>query len=403
MLTARLYAWSRRHALAIDTVTAALLVLALAPLSGESHGPAGWVFGTLTLAPLAVRRRWPVGVLVVVVVLSLVQVAVLPGVLPANVSAPIVLYTVAAHVPSFRVRLAALGSGLIGSVLAGGWTNGSPQAPSTAVTIAVSLSAFMTLVWVVGNLVRGREEMVAQLRSANELLEAEREQRDLLAAQRERVRVAREVHDIVAHSLSVVVIQADGASYAAQNAGTWDRESAAAALTAIGDTARLALGETRRVVAVLREGDAEPGPAHGRGLPDIEDLIGAVRAAGLPVTSDVPADLPAVTDEVAFTAYRVVQEALTNVIRHAGDDATGRVSLEPVPGGLRVTVSDDGTAPVPEAGAADVEGNGLQGMRERVLASGGQFLAGPRAVGGFAVTATLPSAGATESGRQGSG
>ncbi len=388
MLTTRLYAWSREHTLALDTYVAALLVVALGPLSYGVRGWPGLVFGVLSLAPLAVRRRWPVAVLAFVLAVSLAQVVALPGVLPANVAQPFVLYTVAAHVTSFRIRLVALGFGLLGSLLVV-LRLSAQEDWASALAISGSLAVFMSLVWAMGNLVRGREAMVDELRRANASLEHEREQRDLVAAQRERVRVARDVHDIVAHSLSVVVVQADGAAYAAEHSPDWGPGAAADALTAIGETAQAALAETRNVVAVLRDDEGESTASTAAGLTDIHELIESVRSAGLQVVLDADITESAeMGEETSLTAYRVVQEGLTNVLKHAGPDASGSVRLERTPGGVRVTVTDDGVGlAVPLNGA----GSGLKGMRERVLACGGEFVAGPRAAGGFAVTATLPA------------
>ncbi len=259
-----------------------------------------------------------------------------------------------------------------------------------AVGLGVGLAAFLAVLWLLGDLVRAREGTMAQLRDANAALARDREQRDQLVAQRERLAVARDVHDVVAHSLSVVVVQADGASYAAEHAERWSREEAVAALTAIGRTARGALAETRRVVGVLREDDPARGAGTAPGLADIDRLVAAVRAAGVPVSATLPAAAPDdVTAEVQLAAYRVVQEGLTNVLKHAGADARGEVLVERVPDGLRVTVADDGLG---GAALSDGPGSGLAGMRERVAAAGGHLVAGPRARGGYAVTATLPFA-----------
>lgn len=396
MLTARLYTWSRAHTLLIDSVVAGLLFLTTGLLAAAATGWPGLLVAVLTIAPLAVRRRWPVLVMAWVVAVSLLQLVLSASPSPVNVVQPLVLYTVAAHVDSFRVRLAALGFGLLGAVLAAmrWFTNASGAAD--IVVSAIGLSIFMTLVWVLGNLVRGRESMVTELRAANDALEREREQRDLLAAQRARVAIARDVHDIVAHSLSVVVVQADGAGYAAEHAERWQRADAAQALTAIGLTAREALAETRRVVAVLREDEglpheAAPGRPDPRGLADIPRLVASVRAAGLTVQDGSLPGGGDVAPETGLTAYRVVQEGLTNVLKHAGPTAQAQVCVERLPGLLRVTVSDTGGPAPPLVGDGDrMPGSGLVGMRERVAAAGGQLVAGPRAGGGFTVTATLP-------------
>ena len=144
------------------------------------------------------------------------------------------------------------------------------------------------------------------------------------------------------------------------------------------------------MVGVLREDDPARGAATAPGLADIDRLVAAVRAAGVPVSATLPDAAPDdVTAEVQLAAYRVVQEGLTNVLKHAGPDARGEVLVERVPDGLRVTVADDGLG---GAALSDGPGSGLAGMRERVAAAGGHLVAGPRARGGYAVTATLPFA-----------
>jgi signal transduction histidine kinase len=228
-----------------------------------------------------------------------------------------------------------------------------------------------------------------RLQQANEALARDREQRDQLVAERERLAIARDVHDVVAHSLSVVVVQADGASYAAEHADRWTRDEAVAALTAIGQTARVALAETRRVVGVLREDSGSADHGSEPGLADLDRLVAAVRSAGVPVDATLPEVDPDVAADVQLAAYRVVQEGLTNVLKHAGAEARSEVLVERVPRGLRVTVADDGLG---GSARSDGPGSGLAGMRERVAATGGHLVAGPRARGGYAVTATLPVA-----------
>ena len=148
--------------------------------------------------------------------------------------------------------------------------------------------------------------------------------------------------------------------------------------------------ETRRVVGVLREDSGHADAAPEPGLADIDRLVSAVRSAGVPVRATLPDSAPDdVAAEVQLAAYRVVQEGLTNVLKHAGADARGEVLVERVPGGLRVTVADDGLG---GSAPSDGPGSGLAGMRERVAAAGGQLVAGPRTRGGYAVTATLPLA-----------
>ena len=164
--------------------------------------------------------------------------------------------------------------------------------PRSAVGLGLALAVFLAVLWLLGDLVRAREGTMARLHEANEALARDRDQRDQLVAERERLAVARDVHDVVAHSLSVVVVQADGASYAAEHADRWTRDEAVAALTAIGETARGALAETRRVVGVLREDSGNADAAPEPGLADIDRLVSAVRSAGRPGARDLAGQRP---------------------------------------------------------------------------------------------------------------
>lgn len=198
-----------------------------------------------------------------------------------------------------------------------------------------------------------------------------------------RVRVARELHDVLSHSLSVVVIQAEVADTYLDK----DPDRAHEAIRRIAATARDALGDTRRMVGVLRDpDDVAPGADH-LGVSDLPALVDRIRESGVPVTLEVGQDLPTLTAQGTVTAYRVVQESLTNVIRHAGKAPT-RVRLTPVQGRLVIEVWDAGSDVVATSSA----GLGLVGMRERVRACGGELTSGPGPDGGFRVRAVLPAA-----------
>nr|WP_277606631.1 sensor histidine kinase [Rhodococcus aetherivorans] len=225
---------------------------------------------------------------------------------------------------------------------------------------------------------------MANLSERNRLLELEREKETELAALGERTRIAREMHDIVAHSLTVVIAQADGGRYAAPQ----HPEGAVSALTAIADTGRRALSDMRSLLAVLRE----DGPREFRVAPgpdDLDELIADLRGGGLDVEFTVTGprrDLPAGT---GLTVYRIVQEALTNVLRHAGPRAHVRVRLAWLPERVEVEIVDNG-----RGAAALVEprpgGQGLIGMAERARLHGGAVSAGPAPGGGYRVHALLP-------------
>lgn len=248
--------------------------------------------------------------------------------------------------------------------------------------------------WLVGMLVRrqlqARADHIALLTERAELLAARQEESERRATLAERLRIAREMHDIVAHHLSVVVIQAQGAQRAVDS----DRARAKTAMADVERTGRTALEEMRRMLGVLRPGEstAVPGPAGtyvpAAGLADIDSLTERLRQAGLAVTvvrQGEPADVP---EDIGLTVYRIVQESLTNVLKHAGP-ATATVELD-FSGTIAVTVTDDGRgASAALAGLPDA-GHGTAGMRERVAALGGQLSAGPKPGGGYRVHATIP-------------
>jgi signal transduction histidine kinase len=235
--------------------------------------------------------------------------------------------------------------------------------------------------WLAGIVLRARREAAALTARANEL------QRDAqVATAEERSRIARELHDIVAHNLSVVVLQAAGAR--AQADGESPNQST---LEKIERSGREALAEMRRLVGVLREDDAaglelEPNP----GIAQLPGLIARVRAAGLDVELQLDnrtADLPPALD---LSAYRIIQEALTNTLKHAGTPAHVWVSVRCEPADLVIEIIDDGGRRSLEVASPQGGGHGLVGMSERVALFGGQLHAGPRAPSGFAVHARLP-------------
>ena len=208
---------------------------------------------------------------------------------------------------------------------------------------------------------------------------AEREQQARVAEERTRNEIARELHDIVAHSLSVMIVQAEGGKALA----TKKPEKAPEVLDTIAETGREALVEMRRIVGVLRQDtDADYSPSPG--LAEIPELV---EKSGVKVTFTVTGQEPVVSQALGLVAYRVVQEALTNVLKHAGPGAHASVTLAYSPTAIHVEIVDDGYG---DAVQGDGRGHGLQGMRERVTSMGGRLSAGPRKEGGFCVMAKLP-------------
>ena len=238
------------------------------------------------------------------------------------------------------------------------------------------------LAWVLGDSMRYRRGYYAALEDRAARLEAERDAQAKVAAAAERARIARELHDVIAHHVSVMVVQADGARYALRT----DSRTTETALTAIACTGRQALTEMRRLLGVLRTAGDQAELAPMPGLGELRELLDQARAAGLAVTytlSGTPRELP---EGAELAAYRVVQESLTNTRKHAGLAASAAVTLRYEPGGLVVEVTDDGMA----VSAGDGGGHGLAGMRERIEMYGGTVQAGPLAGGGFRVLARLP-------------
>jgi signal transduction histidine kinase len=237
-----------------------------------------------------------------------------------------------------------------------------------------------------GLAVRIRRSQLAVLRDRAARLEIERDQRSKLAAATERTRMAREMHDIVGHNLSVIITLADGGAYAADVTPARGKE----ALQLIGDTGRQALGELRRMLGVLREQPEVPDLRPQPNIADIDVLCARVRAAGPAVVYRTAGDLEALDRGVQLTVYRIVQEALTNTLKHAGPDTRAYLALTVEGSELRVRVEDTGPPgdtgqPAPSSEA----GHGLAGMRERAALYGGTVIAGPRPGGGWTVQATL--------------
>jgi signal transduction histidine kinase len=231
--------------------------------------------------------------------------------------------------------------------------------------------------WTVGRVVRSRTQLAAGLAREAARLESER----VVAVSEERARIARELHDVIAHSVSVMVVQAG----AAQAVLEQHPERAVESLEAVQETGRQALVEMSRLVGLLRDDSEELGLAPQPGLGELDALVAQVRTAGLPVEVRIEGLQRKVSLGVDLSAYRVIQEALTNALKHAGR-ARAEVTVRFEHDALEVEVLDDG----PGCMNAHSGGHGLAGMRERVSVFGGEFVAGPLPGGGFAVRARLP-------------
>jgi signal transduction histidine kinase len=378
-----IYAWLRRHQILVDSALAG--VLALFAAGQMLADPVLQVPMTAALVvPVAFRRKIPVTAYAIAQAVALWQIAT--NELPLGVLAVLVLlYTVAAYRPR-RVSVTVLcvslaGSGAVGLMFFSTLPAGL-QLSSRLFVAGVMFGGSALTAWVLGDSMRYRRGYYAALEDRAARLEAERDAQSKVAAAAERARIARELHDVIAHHVSVMVVQADGAAYALRS----DPQTTETALHAISRTGRQALNEMRNLLGVLRtDGDrAQLAPVPGLG--ELRELLDQARAAGLAVTytlSGTPRDLP---EGAELAAYRVVQESLTNTRKHAGLAASAAVTLRYQPDGLTVEVTDDGLAsPAPGSG-----GHGLAGMRERIEMYGGTVQAGPLEGGGFRVVARLP-------------
>ncbi len=384
-----------------------------------------WIFAALIVAGLLIRQHHPPLALALTGAGAVGHVFKDTKFQVLDLALPLVLYTVAAMARSRRVSLAVLAltmlltyatmlSGQIyverqdyarsgkqvvqGQVARGQVEGASVQerigpAPEPVVSVdrLVSVGQAMMELWLllvaayaVGDAMRSRRAHLAAVEQRTADLAREERQRAALAVAAERARITRELHDVVAHGISVMVVQAQGASAALDR----HPDRAATALQHVITTGRASLAEMRRLLAAGRTEPAEdPRLNPLPGLDALPGLIDQLRSTGMRIelhVDGVPAAVPAAVD---LSAYRIVQEALTNTLKHAGPGAAAVLRLAFAPGRLRVEVTDDGTGP---ADGADGRGNGLRGIAERVEMLGGELETGRSDRGGFRLCATLP-------------
>src|SRR4051812_45140964 len=377
--------WMRVHPFAVDAVLAALffLVTTVVVTAGATGGSV--LIGLLMSVPLAWRRTAPVKAAAALVGAGLLQIVLVGGsLLPVDAAAPIMVYALAAYAPQWASRTG-LAIGLVASGLGALQYHRTFYELQSLVVMAGMIAITVVAAWALGNLRRARIQQLAGLQERTRLLELERDQEMRLAATAERARIAREMHDVVAHSLSVVIAQADGGRYA----GKADPDAAIGALDAIAATGRQALTDMRSLLGVLRDGGGEeyaPQPD----VAAIPALVEDVRASGLDIDLIVegePRPLPAGPQ---LAAYRIVQESLTNVLKHAGPAGRAWVRLQWRPDALELSVLDDGRGASAAMVDVDGQGQGVRGMVERATLHGGRLEAGPRPGGGFGVHAALP-------------
>ncbi|MFB9684689.1 sensor histidine kinase [Amycolatopsis plumensis] len=337
------------------------------------------------VTPLVFRRKSPLWSAYVVLVVSVVHASLMLGI-GSVAGLAMSIYSVVVYAGRRQ------GLAYVGAVVAASVLQAVLDRPDELVISALFLAFGIALCWTLGEFVGARRAYDVEVEARLHLLETERDQATRIAVAEERGRIARELHDVVAHAVSVMVVQADGASYAIQS----NPELAHRALQTISETGRGALGELRRLLDVLRSDDADGEPRVPQ--PDahaLADLADRMRAAGVPVDLELGelGDLPA---GVSLGVYRIVQESLTNTLKHAGRGATASVRVHRTGDLVEVLVSDDGAGRVPQlvpSGRRDPRlpgGNGLIGMRERAHVYGGKLDVGPAPGGGWQVRATLP-------------
>jgi signal transduction histidine kinase len=407
-----LYAWLRRHPRLADGALALLLTALgtdIYKLDAQALLDIPLILGMVV--PVVFRREYPVGAFTVVIIVGALQV-LLGRPVSADLSVLIMLYTLAAHRPR-RTSLLGLAICLVGAAAAVvRWHPADVGDGLYAIGVdAAVFGAPVLLAWLLGDSARWRRVYYQALEERARRLERERDAQAKVAAAAERARIARELHDVVAHNVSVMVVQADGAAYALDSSP----QRAAEALAAISATGRRALAELRSLLGVLHNSAApdilaDPAPTRTPqpGIDELGELLEQARGAGLPVVftvSGVPRPVP---QGQALAVYRVVQESLTNIRKHAGPAVTAEVSMDYSDNGLMVRVTDDGAGDVAARSAAATggaasasggtaarlagAGQGLMGMRERIELYGGTVRSGPRVGGGYEVVAKLPLA-----------
>jgi len=385
----------------------------------EALGLQRYVLIPITLGltvPIVFRRTHPAGAFAAVIAAGAAQVFV--GVRPvaADLSIVVLLYTLAAYTTR-RLSLTGLVICLFGSAAELARLSASAiwsHVPNLLVTGTILFAGPSLIAWTLGDSMRYRRAYFANLEERAARLERDRDAQARIATAAERARIARELHDVVAHNVSVMVVQADGAAYALGSDPARVRE----ALAAISGTGRQALAEMRALLGVLRRTDDDsvaplpplPATAAARddgpsgqnqltgaaepasltpmpGIEQLDDLLDQARAAGLAVSCTIEGEPRPLASGTALAAYRIIQESLTNTRKHAGPLAQASVLLRYSPAALEIIIADDGLG---AAAACDGAGHGLTGMRERAAMYGGSVRAEPVPAGGFRVTALLP-------------
>ncbi|MEH0552236.1 sensor histidine kinase [Streptomyces sp. B21-101] len=376
--------WIARHDRVRDALPAVPLIVVA--VSATAVGESSWheprwqeaVWSGLSCLPLVVRSRWPLPVALVTLATGLTLMALVPSADMTPAAGLVALYTLAA----LGSRRTAWTVGLAAALAIAG-VHAATHAESVVGAAGLLRLDFAIAATALGRAVRNRRDHLAEARARVVRAENAQEAEARRRVSEERVRIARDLHDVVAHHITLVNAQA-GVAHHLMRANP---DQAFEALAHIKDNSRAALDELRATVGLLRQPDDAPGArAPIPRLADLDALAGGLRAGGLSVHVSRAGDPAPQAPATELTAYRIVQEALTNTHKHASA-TRATVTLEYGPHTLRVTVTDDGRPGAPQGPGA---GHGLIGMRERATAIGGTVTAGPRPEGGFQVVADLP-------------
>lgn len=336
--------------------------------------------GTL---PLVVRRRYPVAVMLIIGYAAFAW-DFLPGESTAAFLAMFVaVFSAGLYTSSRRRSVAGIAAFIAGAF--GMWLVVASRPPGGLDVWLLLMFAFIGAIWLAGDVMRTRTLQARQLQEHAAELERRRELEVERAASEERMRIARELHDVVAHSMSVMVIQAAAALRVIDS----QPEQAREAMRQVESTGRQAMAEMRRLLGVVRDGSRAQPTAPQPSLARLQELVDEFRAAGLPVTTRIEGEPRPLAPGLDVSAYRVLQEALTNAMRHAQASSVS-VLLRYAADEIEISVTDDGGGPG-AAAASERMGHGLVGMRERVALFGGELQAGAGSQGGFTVRARLPT------------
>jgi signal transduction histidine kinase len=380
IVRAERFSFTRRD-LALAAIVSIPVILALGITAAHRHEPLVLLLALAAVVAVLYRERQPIPALL----LAIAVTVVIPDDPTLLLPALVVLFATASRRSWQLPAAAALGVAGASIVATAGW--GGALATDGLLGFAIGSTGSCAAAVALGLYVGARRRLVDGLRERAERLDRERELLADRAVAQERVRIAQELHDVIAHNVSLMVVQAQGLG------ATVDDPRVASDTTAIADLGRQAMAEMHRTLRLLRTDRATTELAPQPGLANIDRLVEQARSAGLRVELNVQGQPRALPQSEDLSAFRIVQEALTNVVKHAASADTN-VTLNYAEEGLRLTIVDAGEAPDSLAEHTPGDGQGLIGMHERVAMFGGTVSAGPRAGRGFEVTAVLPYLGA---------